>query len=79
MDSLRFVDKDGGARFDMGKCLQNFDGVFPERDLLLQDGEINAGEQGQAIEINAIHSDIEPPALFDPGQKLLADRMVRLA
>jgi hypothetical protein len=44
-DGLGFVDDDGRTRLDMGKGLEDFDGVFPDRDLLFEDFEVDAREQ----------------------------------
>jgi len=63
----------------MGKGLEDFDGVLPERDLLFEDGELDARKKRQSIEVDAIDRDIKPSALFDPGQKLLADRVIGLS
>ena len=52
----------------MGKGLEDFDRVFPERDLLFEDGELDARKERESIEVDPIDRDIEPSTLFDPRQ-----------
>jgi hypothetical protein len=62
----------------MGKGLEDFDGVLPNRDLLFENRQLDTREQRQSVQINPIDRDVEPTALLDPREEFLADRVIRL-